>query len=45
MTLCGSIQQLVLGNDRRLLGVLDEEDEGNEEVPQPPQDLQELAQK
>ena len=45
MTLCGSIQQLVLENDRRLLGASDEEDEENEEVPQPPQDPQELARK
>ncbi|KAF9783664.1 hypothetical protein BJ322DRAFT_1007579, partial [Thelephora terrestris] len=45
VTLCGSIQQLVMENDRRLLGVSDEEDEDNEETPRPPQDPQELAQR
>ena len=43
VTLCGSIQQLVRENDRRLLDTPDGEDDNEDtEVTQPPEDPQEL---
>ena len=50
VTLYGTIRQLLKENDRRLLGLSnddDDDDNGDEdaEEPQPPQDPQELAQR